>query len=141
MKQHPIYTQYTISEDGQVWKNGKLKKQAVTSNGYHTTWITEARTHKKIHRLVAETYIPNPDNLPQVNHIDRDKSNNHVSNLEWCDNQHNCEHALAKIHKLKTPSGETIEVYNLGKWCRDNGVDRGDLYKGKSPHGYKLTTI
>ena len=138
MKQHPIYPQYTISKDGQVWKNGRLKNQHKLTKGYLATWITEAGTHKKIHRLVAETYIPNPDNLPQVNHIDRDKTNNHVSNLEWCTNQQNCEHALSKIRKLKTPDGNIIEVFNLTKWCRENGVDRSSLFKGWRSKGYHL---
>ena len=59
--------------------------------GYFIVCLYKNKTHKYylIHRLVALTFIPNPDNLPCVNHLDEDKTNNRVDNLEWCDHKYN----------------------------------------------------
>lgn len=74
----------------------------------------------RIHRLVAEHFIDNPDNLPQVDHIDNDKTNNNIANLQWCSNQHNCEKAMAKSYLVIDPDGFLVEIYNLNKWLNDN---------------------
>lgn len=65
---------------------------------------------KRVHRLVAELFIPNPNNLPQVNHKDGDKTNNNVNNLEWCTNQGNQIHA--RDHGL-TPTGQKCSFSKL----------------------------
>ena len=59
--------------------------------GYFTVCLYKNKIHKYylIHRLVAQAFIPNPDNLSEVNHKDEDKSNNRVDNLEWCDHKYN----------------------------------------------------
>ena len=105
---HPEYTDYDITEDGQVYslmsryglrKKPRLLKQYTTLFGYNRiSLFVDGEKRKKIaHRLVAETYIPNPDNLPCVNHIDGDKSNNNVTNLEWCSSQYNSEETVNKL--------------------------------------------
>ena len=66
--------------------------------------------HFSVHRLVAQAFIPNPENKPQVNHIDGNKLNNNVSNLEWVTNQENMDHAI-KNGLVKTP-GKGINAYN-----------------------------
>jgi len=87
---------YSITEDGRVLKN-LTKEMSLTldTRGYPKVGIiyVDKRRTKKVHRLVAELLIPNPNNLPQVNHIDGDKTNNHISNLEWCTVSHNVKHA------------------------------------------------
>lgn len=66
-----------------------LKKPTVTSDGYLQISLYPGGRIRFIHRLVAEAFIPNPDNLPQVNHKDGNKHNNNVENLEWCTNLEN----------------------------------------------------
>ena len=64
----------------------QLLKQSITKDGYKRVGLRNGYRQKYffIHRLVAQAFIPNPDNLPQVNHIDENKANNCVDNLEWC---------------------------------------------------------
>lgn len=74
----------------------KMLRPTTTPNGYKQVRLSKnnKQIHKNVHRLVAETFIPNPNSLPQVNHIDSNKSNNMVSNLEWVNNSGNQKHAF-----------------------------------------------
>lgn len=87
---------YCVSNIGQVFSmhTNKILKSNVSKNGYVYVVLSNngKLTTKKIHRLVAEAFISNPNNLPQVNHIDGDKSNNVVTNLEWVTAKENAEH-------------------------------------------------
>ena len=89
----------------------------------------------QLHRLVAEVFIPNPDNLPQVNHIDGNKDNNCVSNLEWCDQSHNFRHAYAmglvskekqSLHSHLRKLTEEQVAYIKSEYDRTLFVERGD---------------
>lgn len=74
----------------------KILKTQIDNNGYHRIRVTIERIKMsyKVHREVAKAFIDNPNNLPQVNHKDGNKSNNSVSNLEWVTNQENAHHAI-----------------------------------------------
>lgn len=88
--------EYKISNFGSVIGcNGNLMIPQLDRGGYHTVLVRRGKPkHLKIHRLVACAFIPNPYNFPQVNHKDGNKTNNHVSNLEWCDRSYNQKHAF-----------------------------------------------
>lgn len=78
---------------------------------------------RKAHRLVAQTFIPNPNNFEIVNHIDGDKLNNHVENLEWCDRSRNAIHGWR--NKKKLSKEQVIEM----KTMYDNGVSQPKIAK------------
>lgn len=81
-------------------------------DGYLRTALRNPfRKDVRIHRLVAEAFIPNPDNLPLVNHIDEDKSNNHVSNLEWCTPQYNNDYSISRRVVAKDSSGRVVHMF------------------------------
>lgn len=74
----------------------KTLKKSINKFGYEYVCLSDnCKTQKlKIHRLVAQAFIPNSENKPQVNHIDGNKQNNCVFNLEWCNNSENMKHAV-----------------------------------------------
>lgn len=75
--------------------------------------INNKRKSFAIHRLVATAFIPNPNNLPQINHKDGNKDNNHVSNLEWCTNSYNQKHAIEKGLKSKATMSRNCHLRKL----------------------------
>lgn len=108
-------------------------------NGYLITSLRYPDKSKyynvRIHRLVAIAFIDNPLNLPQVNHIDGDKSNNIVSNLEWCDSTYNIKHSY-QIGLNVAKKGQENASYNKGRKVILNGVVYGSITDCARQTGY-----
>lgn len=87
------FPMYGINREGQIvnFKTGHIKKHTIDHKGYPrvSLYINDKSHYKLVHRLLAITFLPNPDELPQVNHMDGDPANFEIDNLEWCTAQHN----------------------------------------------------
>lgn len=104
----------------------QLLRQGIATVGYPVVLLSFGEKAKMayVHRLVADTFIPNPDEKPQVNHLDGNKRNNAVSNLEWCSGQENMKHAartglvdMGKAWKVsvRKSSKAVLQVDSSGK--------------------------
>ena len=96
-REYPNNTNYLVDDEGFIYSKRFKKKLTPKANwdGYQRIQIWKDNKCHMIgwHRVIAETWIPNPENKPFVNHVDGNKQNNHPSNLEWCTQKENIQHA------------------------------------------------
>ena len=131
--------EYAITRDGRVWsyKSNKFLKPVLDKDGYHKVNLHKDKKMKtfRIHRLVADAFIPNPKGLPQVNHKDENKSNNCVENLEWCDAKYNMNYGTrteraAKKQSIPVYCEELDRVFDGARQAaRELGLDNSNIIK------------
>lgn len=150
-----------VSNNGntRIYK-GRLLSQRVSNNGYKMVMLSNAGKSKNctVHRLVAKAFISNPQNLPQVNHINEfDKTDNRVENLEWMSAKDNCNYGTRNQRQVEkrlnnpqrskqvhqyTLDGNLIKIWLSSRECDRNGfnqaaVSRCCLGKQKQHKGFK----
>jgi|SRR5690554_2292850 len=117
------FDDYLINKDGVVvslkGKEPRILKYKNDGRYFCVPLSKENKVaYKKIHRLVAEAFIPNPKGLPCVNHIDGNKLNNSINNLEWCDYSHNAKHMHKHIIKGKGTSSKSCDLFYKGNFIK-----------------------
>lgn len=120
----PDFENYLVSNLGNVLnqKYNRYKKPTKCQNGYWSIGLSKNGKYKfwLLHRLVAITFLPNPQNKPQVNHINSDKKDNSVQNLEWVTSKENNIHSVArdigvkgmKVWTAKLTEQNVVEIRN-----------------------------
>ena len=103
------YGKERILKPGRI-KTGYLRVN-LCKNGEKKNWL--------VHRIVAQAFIPNPDNLPEVNHKDEDKENNSVQNLEWCDRKYNQNYGTGIQRMAENKSKPVIQYTKSGEFVRE----------------------
>ncbi len=123
----PVDNNYEASEDGQIREsmNHKLISQWLDKDGY--LLATLSGHLYRVHRLIALTFISNPNNLPVVNHKNFDKSDNHIANLEWVSYSENTKHSFTGKHRATTVNTWKERVQPLAAEASKTKVAQYDL--------------
>lgn len=132
---------YQVSNLGRVKRvtTGRILKGGKDKDGYLQVTLCKNSTKstKKIHRLVAQTFVSNSENKPEINHIDEDKANNRVNNLEWSTRKENNNHGTHNERSSRTQSipiiatniktGESQEFYGTNECARQLGLQASHI--------------
>ena len=116
---------YKVSDKGNIYSverkdsrgnkcGGRTLKPRYDQRGYFKVGLYKngKMQNKLIHRLVTEAFIPNPENLPEVNHRDEVKTNNELSNLEWCDKSYNASYGT-RIERISQKQSKKVRAINV----------------------------
>lgn len=148
IKDFEVY--YEASTLGQIRNSrGKIMKSYINNKGYHCIdfRVNNVRTKHLVHRVVLTTFVVNTANLPEVNHIDENKSNNTLSNLEWCSRAYNKQHSIAsgtyhKLYTMKNSLGKkhkanTASKYHNVGYDKDRNKWTATIVDNKKRYGFK----
>ena len=141
---------YEISNLGNIRNSkGRIMSPYINNRGYHCIDLTvnKVRTKHLVHRLVLLTFVGNPTNLPEVNHLDENKSNNTLANLEWCSRSHNKQHSMKsgtydKIYTLRNSLGKkhkpnTASKYHNVSYDKERNKWAAVIISNKQHFGFK----
>ena len=108
---------YEVSNLGRVRRDGRILKPSKNKKGYLLVSLFKNGIERKayIHRLVAQSFLPNPSNFPCINHKDENKTNNIIDNLEWCDSKYNANYGT-RNEKVSKP---VLQYDLLGNFIRE----------------------
>lgn len=143
MKQIKDFPNYYITSKGQVWSNNKKGYLKLKINKYGYAYVilynNGIPTTKMVHRLVAEAFIPNPNNLPQINHLNENKMDNCIDNLEWCNSSYNANYGTRNLRVSRSVKCiETGKIYySVREASKQTGVSATSI--SKVCHGVRKT--
>lgn len=152
------YEEYFVSNHGNIKSTKRgvekiLKPAKDKKRGYLRVnlWKNHKGHSYTVHKLVANAFIPNPNNLPQINHKDENKENNHIKNLEYCTNKYNLNYGTRK-ERISKKRGKPVIQFDLNmnfikKWngtiqaSKQTGINEGNIWeccnhKRKTARGY-----
>lgn len=131
------WEQYSVSNQGRIKNNktGKIRATYKNNSGYESVQLYNngIMKHFLVHRLVAEHFLSNPNNLSDINHIDENKENNSVENLQWMSHQENCQYGNRNIKSVKKNSRPII--------CVETGEEFLNAVEVKKKYGFDNSLI
>lgn len=134
-----------IYNGGITTRREKILKQGIRAKYYKFVALSNGKETRRfgVHRLVAQAFLPNPNNLPEVNHKDENPANNNVLNLEWCDREYNINYSKAKAVVMCDLDGNEICRFDSIKKASEKtkisrtGINNALTGYSNSSGGYK----